>query len=238
MDEAVVKAVAGLRGYGKTSRVLELTRETRRVLYYDSLGDDYSEGVVCRSRPVLEKLWHASYRGPFRISYKPVDPVADLPRICELAYACGDMTLVVDEIQLYFRGQYCAPELTKVITGGRHVGLELIGVTQAPKHLGELLRSQAREWFVFAIREPSHVKYLADRLVGVDPNLIMNLQKWEYLHYVDGRDYYERCIDDLARHKTERPLILAKSCRPAGRPGGSDGTQTPQSEPAGDAPVR
>jgi hypothetical protein len=234
MDEAIVRAVAGLRGFGKTSRVLELTRNEPRVLFYDSLGDDYSEGVVCRSLAVLEKLWHRSYRGPFRLSYKPVDPIADVARICELAYACGDMLLVVDEIQLYFRGQWCSPELTKVITGGRHVGLGLIGVTQAPKRLGELLRSQAREWFVFAMREPDHVKYLTDRLVGVDPAHILMLDRWEYLHYVDGWDNYELCIDDLATH-----TVNVKAAITPFRPGGSDGSQdsTPPAESAGDAPA-
>jgi len=233
MDEAIVRAVAGLRGYGKSKHVLEMTRLEPRVLFYDSLGDDYKEGVVCRRLDVLEKLWLASYRGKFRISYKPVDPIADLPRICELAYACGDMILVVDEIQLYFRGQWCSPELMKVITGGRHVGLGLIGVTQAPKHLGELLRSQAREWYVFAIREPDHVKYLAERLVGVDPRHILELRKWEYIHYVDGVEGYERCVDNIVAHLTETLHIANVPSS-----GGSDGDQeqTSQAEPAGDAP--
>lgn len=207
MDEAIVKAVAGLRGYGKTTRVLNMTRDDPRVLYYDSLGNDYSDGVVCRDLVTLKKFWRATYRGRFRIVYKPVDPLADIADVCELAYACGDMQLVIDEVQLYFRGQWCAPEFTKIITAGRHAGVGLIGVTQTPKKLGELLRSQAREWFIFATREPDHVKYLADRCVGVDSARIQALPKWCYLHYVDGADFYTCCKDDSV---TGRPIELER----------------------------
>jgi hypothetical protein len=213
MSESVVRAVAGLRGYGKSTLVARLTRGQSRVLYYDSLGDDYTDGVIVRDLAVLERFWRGVYTRKFRIVYRPIDPLGDLPRVCELAYACGNMVVVIDEIQLYFRQNWCSPELTKLITAGRHAGVELIGVTQAPKRLGELLRSQAHEWYVFAVREPTHAKYLAERMVGVDVGEILSLQKFEYLRYEDGAPCYWRCQDDLAgnvhsaeiRYETETP---------------------------------
>jgi hypothetical protein len=223
MSDAQVKAVAGLRGHGKSSHVRVMTAGAPRVFYYDSLGDDYSEGVVCRDLATLERFWRRTYRGRFRISYKPVDPMADLPRICELAYACGDMVLVIDEIQLYFRGAFCPPELTKIITAGRHAGVELIGVTQAPRKLGELLRSQASSWDIFAIREPDHARYLADRCVGVDISQILALRKFEYLHYEDGADNYWRCTDDLDSGQTRREAIPYESETPAAAPDAGPG---------------
>jgi hypothetical protein len=217
--DAQVKAVAGLRGYGKSTHVQTMTADIPRVVFYDTLGNDYSDGVVCRDLATLERFWRGVYRRRFRISYKPIDPQADLPRICELAYACGDMTLVIDEIQLYFRGACCPVELTKIITAGRHAGIELIGVTQAPKKLGELLRSQASTWDVFAIREPDHAKYLADRCVGMSMAQILALQKYEYLHYEDEADCYWRCIDDLASGQTRRERIDYETQAPASTPG-------------------
>ncbi|HER34049.1 MAG TPA: ATP-binding protein [Halothiobacillaceae bacterium] len=233
-SEAQVKAVAGLRGHGKSSHVVQMTRDVPRVLYYDSLGDDYAQGIVCRDLAVLESFWRRTYQHRFRISYKPVDPMADLPRICELAYECGDMTLVIDEIHLYFRGAFCPTELTKIITAGRHAGVELIGVTQAPRKLGELLRSQAAVWDIFAIREPAHAKYLAERCVGVDISQILSLRKYEYLHFEDGAECYWRCTDDLDSGQTRNealpyetdaptPATTSDSCddAPAGRTVGS-----------------
>jgi len=217
--EAVVKAVVGLRRYGKSTHVTRLTAGAPRVLFFDSLNDDYNEGVVCRDLAVLEKFWRRTYRGRFRITYKPVDPLTHLPRICELAYACGDMILVVDEVQLFFRGNWCSPEFTKIITAGGHPGVELIGVTQAPKRLGELLRSQAHEWHIFALREDDHIDYVKKRCSGIDPAQIRALQKYQYLHYVDGEDCYWRCIDDLTTGQTRKEEIAyateAPRCDPA-----------------------
>lgn len=203
-DQAIVRAVVGLRGYGKSTKVVQLAKMFPRVLYYDTLGDDYKDGVICRDRGVLERFWRGVYRLPFRIVYRPSDPVADFPRICELVTACGDMLFVVDEVQLYSHGPWCPPEFTKVITGGRHAGIDLIGVTQAPKKLGELLRSQAHEWFVFGVREPDQVRYLSDRLPGVPDDRFESLGKYQYVHYVDGADCYWSCLDDLYTGRTDR----------------------------------
>lgn len=202
-DQATVRAVVGLRGYGKTTKVVSVAQEFPRVFYYDSLGDDYRDGIICRDRQVLEKFWRGVYRLPaFRIVYRPVDPVAEFPRICELVWACADkdhpVLFVVDEVQLYSHGPWCPPEFTKIITGGRHRGIDLIGVTQAPKKLGELLRSQAHEWFAFAVREPDQAAYLGDRLAGVDESHFRLIEKFQYVHYVDGADQAWVCKDDLA----------------------------------------
>ncbi len=199
-DEAIVRAVAGLRGYGKSTLVVRLAKAFPRVLYYDSLGDDYRDGVICYDRCILEKFWRGVYRlSNFRIVYRSPDPVADLPRVCELVAACGNMLFVVDEVQLYSHGPWCPPEFTRIITGGRHAGIDLIGVTQAPKKLGELLRSQAHEWYAFAVREPDQAAYLSERLPGVPASCFQSLEKFQYLHYVDGADEAHVMIDNPDR---------------------------------------
>jgi hypothetical protein len=215
MSDAQVKAVVGLRGYGKTAHTRVLTAAAERVLFYDTLGNDYSEGVVCRDVTTFERFWLRVYQHRFRISLKPVDPMEYFPRLCALAYECGNLTLVVDEVQLYFRGACCCTEFTKIITAGRHAGVELIGVTQAPKKLGELLRSQAAWWDVFAIREPDHAKYISDRCVGMDLSQVLALRKYEYLHYEDGADNYWRCTDDLDSGQTRREAIPYETEAPA-----------------------
>jgi len=195
--DAGIIAVVGLRRYGKSTHVVRLANASDRVIFYDTLNDDYSEGVVCRDWVAFEKLWLASYRGRFRITYKPQNPMEHFGEFCEMAFACANCTVVIDEIQLYFRGACCCPELTKLITAGGHAEVTVIGVTQMPKRLGEVLRSQAHEWHIFALREDTHLKYVAERCPGVDPALIKSLPKYEYLHFVDGAEFYERCRDDL-----------------------------------------
>ncbi len=204
MADAVVKAVVGLRRYGKSSHVVRLIEGTRRVVFFDTLNDDYNEGIICREWPVFQKLWLASYRGPFRITYKPTDPLEHFAEFCNMAYACGDCTIVIDEVQLYFRGASCCSEFTKLITAGGHAQVEMIGVTQMPKRLGEVLRSQAHEWHIFALREEGHVKYVVDRCPGIEVSVVKTLPKYEYLHFVDGADYCWQCKDNLETGETER----------------------------------
>jgi len=205
LTDAQVKAVVGLRRYGKSSHVRIITRQAARVVYYDTLGDDYAEGIVCREPEIFERFWRGVYQGKFRISLKPSDPIGYFPRFCDLVWECQDLTVVVDEVHL-FGGNWPCKRFTQIITGGGHRGLELVGVTQAPKKLGELLRSQATVWDVFKLLEGSHRDYVLDRLPGVDPVQLAGLDRYDYLHYEDGADCYWRCRDDLRTATTQREV--------------------------------
>jgi len=207
MSDAVVKAVVGLRRYGKSTHVVNMTRGCVRIVFYDSLNDDYNQGIVCRDWQFFKRLWLASYREYFRITFKPSNPMEYFDEFCMLAYECGNCTIVIDEVQLYFRGAWCCGSFTRLITAGGHVDVELIGVTQAPKRLGELLRSQAHEWHIFALREDVHVKYVTDRCPGVSVDLVKTLPKYEYLHFVDGAEHYCRCKDDPLSGRTWKEVI-------------------------------
>lgn len=202
------KVVVGLKRYGKSTHVVTMTRACRRIVFYDSLGNDYNEGIVCRDWQVFRELWLSCYQlDSFRITFKPVNALTYFDDFCTMVYECGDMTVVIDEVQLFFRGQWCSQSFTKLITSGGHVEVELIGVTQAPKRLGELLRSQATDWSIFAVREDYHVKYVRDRCPGVSADLIKTLPKYEYLHFVDGEPHYWRCKDDPATGRTWKEVV-------------------------------
>lgn len=236
----VTKVVVGLKRYGKSTHVVTMTRTCRRIVFYDSLGDDYNEGIVCRDWREFRDLWLKCYQlDHFRITFKPDDALRYFDDFCTMVYECGDMTVVIDEVQLFFRGQWCSQPFTKLITSGGHAEVELIGVTQAPKRLGELLRSQATDWTIFAVREDFHVKYVRDRCPGVSEILIKSLPKYEYLHFVDGEPHYWRCKDDLQTGRTwkevveyEGQAVTARAQSNLGEhadAGGSVGGQSPDS---------
>jgi len=212
-DQAIVRAVVGLRGYGKSTKVTALAKDFPRVFYFDTLGDDYTDGIIVRDRRTLERFWRGVYRLPFRIVYRPSDPVAEFPRICELIWECGNLLFVVDEVQMYSHGPWSVPAFTKIITGGRHAGLDLVGVTQAPKKLGELLRSQAHEWFVFGVREPDQAHYLSERLAGVPDDVFRMLEKYHYVHYVDGADECWICKDVPATGGTDKLVSVLRDAK-------------------------
>ena len=195
--QATIKVVFGQRGSGKSTKALSLVREQPRVLIFDTLGHDYSDGVVFYSLAELRAFWRTVYRGRFRLIYRPGDdPQGEFIEVCKLVYACGRLTFLVEEVDLFFRVGRCDPAFTTIITRGRHAHVELIAVTQAPMGFGALLRSQAHEWFIFSTREPAHVEYFKHRCPGVPVEWFGGLPKWHYVHYTDGADTYEVCIDN------------------------------------------
>jgi hypothetical protein len=175
-----------------------MTRAAPRVVYYDTLGDDYRDGIVCRDIGIFERFWRGVYDARFRICLKPAERYLEyFPRFCQLAWECQDLIVVVDEVHL-FGGNYCCQEFTRLITAGGHRNIELLGATQSPKRLGELFRSQATCWHVFKLLEPRHIDYLCERLAGVSAAAICGLERYDYLHYEDGESCYWRCRDDDA----------------------------------------
>ena len=216
--QAIIKVVFGQRGSGKSVKAKNLVRDVSRVLFYDTLGHDYTDGVVCYDTAELKRFWRSVYRGRFRIVYRPMNPQDDFAEVCRMVFACGSMSLVVEEVDLFFRMGRCDEAFTMVITRGRHAEIELIAVTQAPKGFGSLLRSQAHEWCIFSTLEPDHVDYFKHRCPGVRPDLFGSLPKYHYVHYTDGADTYEVCIDDPQTGEVQSRNIYALD-----RPGIPDG---------------
>lgn len=175
----------GKRGSGKTTKVRELTDGTARALFYDTLGRDYSDGVVCESLDELKAFWLKVYRGRFRIVYRPADPVEDFPEVCKLAWAATNMTLVVEETDLYFKQGTTCPEFRNLIQRGRHAGVDMICVTQRPKGFGRLLTSQTDAFFLFATREPDDLAYFRARCGDAIAERLPNLGLYETIAYND-----------------------------------------------------
>lgn len=199
-----VTAVCGQTKMGKTTEVQRLLSESPRYLVLDTLCNDYSAGVLCYDFDLLRALWRRCYRGQFRMILRPADPDDIFPALCDLVLACGDLTFVVEEAQLYFKAGVCCREFTRIITHGSHYGVRLIAVTQSPKRFGDLLRSQAHEWIIFTTREVEHVIYLRRRLPGVSEDQIALLPPHTYIHYNDSWDCYYICRRDLATGRLQR----------------------------------
>jgi hypothetical protein len=209
--QAEISAIYGQRGSGKTTKTQGLVAGKPRLLVYDTLGHDYANGLVCEDRWTFERVWAKTYRGRFRLVYRPRDPQGEFPDICKLVMACGDMAFVTEETDLFFQNSKCDPAFTDVIVRGRHEAVELFAVTQCPTGFGPLLRSQAHNWYIFRTREPQHVDYLRKRCAGLDPAHIVGLAQFEYVHYIDGAEGYDICRDDLAGRTVRRHIAYETS---------------------------
>lgn len=213
MNRPMVTTVVGVTGMGKTTKANGLVAGRDRVVFYDTLGEDFSNGVIFDDRRELGRFWQSVCRGPFRIVYRPEDPHADFAAFCEQVYEVGDMAFVVDECDSFCRNGKCVDrEFTKLIGKGRHHDVDLICCTQAPKMIADFLRSQTRQWFIFSIEENAHVKYLVERFGGrITETDIRHLLQYEYLHYEkhgpDGMPVVHKCRDDLSTATTYKVLL-------------------------------
>lgn len=192
------KIIIGKTGSGKTVKVLSLIRERDRVVMFDTLGHDYSDGVVFYNLDELKAFWLKVYRGPFRLIYRPVDEQAEFAEICDLVYKCGNLVFVVEELSLFAEPMRTPLAFKRILKQGRHRDIRFVGVTQRPHGIDRIITSQANEVYVFRTDEPRDVKYLQERLGDEIGELLQRLEPYQYIlktdesdEFITGKESYE-----------------------------------------------
>ncbi len=196
MDKADIKLVVGKTGSGKTCKVVKIIQDHERVIMFDTQGKDYMDGVMFYDLSELRRFWLNIYRGNFRLIYRPLDPLAEFEEICKIAFACGNLTIVAEELPSLCTSSVIGPEFRKVIFRGRSNDIRFIGLMQRPVGIHRDITSQANEIFIFNIDEPGDVKYFRNR-IGTDiEDKIRQLDPYQYLRWQDGVKELEVNKDD------------------------------------------
>ena len=204
-DEAIIRLNFGMRGSGKTAHIRQVIKPINRLVIFDTLSKDYTDGVIFHSMIDLRKFWLKIYAGDFRMIYRPpVDDdddqiIEDIAEICSLCLKTKNLTLVVEELNIIFDTQRPPKEFNKMVFGGRDPGVELIGAAQRPIGFGRKITSQAQEFCVFVNTEPDDLKYFKEYLGTEAAQAIRNLEKYQYLKWVygDGARKWEICKDEI-----------------------------------------
>ena len=190
--EAIIKLVFGVRGCGKTEKIRKLVKDCRRLLIIDTLGGDYSDGVVFHSLEKLQTFWRSVYTGNFRLIYKPPggdeETVEDIAALCALTTACENMTIAIEELNILFDSKRPPTEFNHMIFGGRKPGIELIGAAQRPYGFGRKITSQAKEFYIFHTHEPDDIAFFKKTFGADAANAIKELKLYEYLKWHYGKD--------------------------------------------------
>ena len=178
-----------------------LSRQADRVLFYDSNGGDYAGGVICDGIEQLKAYWPRVVDGSFKIVFRSHKPIADFPIVCEMVKACGGMTFVVDEVDMYFDKSEPPAEFLDIIRRGRREDVELIGITQRPRRMGEL-RSMVRELYIFETTEVMDLRHFREAYGDALVDKVRQLKEFEYVKVVLPYDestlqiFKEEKIDD------------------------------------------
>ena len=187
MTEKIIELVFGKRGSGKSELAKILLQQHPRRIIFDTLGE-YTDGVIVENIEELKALWGKVYRRNFKIIYQPLDPEGEFPIVAQLVWACGDVTILIEECDRYAQFQRMCLPLKEIIQRGRHKNIALIGVTQRPPSIDRLLTSQAKKMCIFNTTEPNDIQYFREVIGDAVVTKIEQLKQYEYVEWLDGRD--------------------------------------------------
>lgn len=190
MSEKKVILILGQRGSGKSYLAKDLIKDCKRLIIYDTLGE-YNIGICVENLDEFKGFFLKVYPGNFKICYQPVNPINDFDIICDIVYECGDLTLLVEEIDTFCSAQDISDNFANIIQRGRHRNITLIGVSQRPFGIHRLITSQAKIIYSFVHREPRDLDYLK-AFIGDEAEKIKDLKQYEFLGWDNGKSLIKK----------------------------------------------
>jgi hypothetical protein len=171
--------VIGLRRTGKTTLLRKLlTPPPDRLVCVDTVGEFAARGFADRVSldEYTDILLHSDATGAgFCVAARPED-FDDFAYICDGAAARPDVTLAIDEIDMWLPHNSMMPPrgVLNIATAGAHHGQSLLCVTHRPVSIHKSIKSQAVLWIFPVVDDTDRSTVLRDtrRLnhpQGVDP---------------------------------------------------------------------
>jgi len=183
--QSKIRLYIGQRGSGKSFAVRHHTEPYKRIIYFDTLGYEYRNGVIFYRIEALIEFWLKHYRENFRLIYRPINISEDFNQIADLVWRAGNLAFVIEEIDLFASSNYVTSELRNIIQRGRHRDIDVFATSQRPRCFSRILTSQAKEMFIFSTKEPADLKYFSHYLGESAAEQIKNLEKYHCLHWED-----------------------------------------------------
>jgi len=217
MNDAIMSAIYGFRGMGKSSLGKQMMGAYDRALVLDPQGEyAYLPGF----KSVAWSDIPAAIKQPkFKLSYKPKRGSAPeaLHHICEklleqqAPYADWmakgrpgqapqeQIMLMIEEMAVSYPSEKLPANLwgmTEMCERGRHSGIGVLGATQRPASVSTKFRGLAEETFCFKLTLENDVNAVCTYIGKEHRETIVGLDKFEYLH---------KTISGVERKKTSKP---------------------------------
>lgn len=172
-----VTFVSGQRGSGKSYWVKHEIESLSRYMVFDTMNE--YEGRKIEDLEELADHCQSAGDGFLEAVYDPSDPQAELPWFCRIAYAVGNVCVIIEEVDV-FADPYNMPEyLGQVVKRGRHRGVNLMAVSQRPAAVNRLLTSQASRFVIFRHFEPRDIAYFRS-IIGPYAEKLPTLGLYEF----------------------------------------------------------
>lgn len=165
-----VICVFGRKGSGKSYRIhrmIEQIPTSQRVMIWDPVSEyagRSSQDPVQHAQlfgDMHEMLTEAA-KGGLAQRVVMQAPRAHFDLFCKYAYRAGNMTVVVDEVNLFCSPAKCPAPLLELLRIGRHASVDLIFAARRPAEVSRDLTAQSDEIIAFHTIEPNDIKWFSD----------------------------------------------------------------------------
>ena len=179
-----------------------MARRGRRCIVFDPLNQykqKHSEFTIVVNTPVaLKQYIKANFSKDWKILYVPKEGTVlkHWKHVGRIAYGCGNLNLVLDEIGLLCEHGYYKKEikgqdpiLESMVSFGRHRCVNIIATTQVPSTVALHYRSLCCEMRLFQIDEKAYLDYIQDRIGAAPTSLLPGLPKFTFVHWRDTGEF-------------------------------------------------
>jgi len=183
VSQNTIGTVVGRKGCGKTTLVLEIMREHKRVAVLDYLGEyDARHGFTVHEGLAASVTALARWAGKprFALSLR-VDEQHEALAVLKVAWEMRAFLLVIEEASWLCSPSYLPRELAKLVRMGRHREISQLYVAQRPAMVHRDVTSQS-DWIVsFQQHETRDVKFLEASLLGEQAEKVRTLEQYEII---------------------------------------------------------
>lgn len=168
--DAELILVCGRRGSGKSTTTKQLLKAAPpKLVVFDPQREYGGKGwIALRTFPELLKAIHSKWKRGFRISFEPKagQEVKELDKLAKLLWKVQEpydeglddrqLMLVVEEANLGMPNHQLPDGITgmsRIINQGRHMGINVIAVTQRPALVNKTFRANCARSYIFALAE-------------------------------------------------------------------------------------
>ncbi|GAJ02273.1 unnamed protein product [marine sediment metagenome] len=172
-------SVIGTRGTGK-STLLKNIMHRDRLLVIDTLGEHAGElDTFFRWDAQGLAEFFSRDRKRFRVGFQPKPDTGEFEAACELAWALGNLTVLVDEVDQYAQAGVVPIPLQRLIMLGRHRAISGAATVRRPPDMPRAWTAVSDRWAIFRVTEPRDLAYLAG-VLGDEVKVVSSLPDFQF----------------------------------------------------------
>jgi hypothetical protein len=198
-----IEIYIGVTGSGKgvsvNARLSEL--KPQRLLIWDPRNEYSKWAPEFNSLPALIAAVKKAGAGPFKARYVHSTDAAleeAFAIVCNLAFMAGNLLFAAEELSDVTRPSWAPAAWKRVITQGRHQGLQVFGMAQRPALIDKNIFGNATYIRCFMLGYANDRKVMADEL-DVPPDQVKNLRTTEEIR----GDWMHTTVNYIERFKRQ-----------------------------------